>query len=1092
MKFTSLRAFSCVILFAVLAILPLGAQTPTSSFSGVVQDESGAVIPAASVVVKNRDTGISRNVTTDGSGRYHVPGLIPGIYEVQAQMTGFETGVRTGVQLTIGNEAVINMTLKIGQVSEKTVVTADAPLLETTNSSLSGLVDDKTIRDLPLNGRSFDQLISLESSAPTIHAHGSTTLTGMSDVFSVNGARTQSNMYLMDGTELLGAGSLTTLPGGVLGKNMGVDAVREFTVLSSNYSAAYGKRAGGVINIATRSGTNQLHGSGFEFLRNSYLDARDFFDGATLPPFRRNQFGGALGGPIKKDKAFFFGTYEGLREAKGLSLVANVPSADARLGKLPGQADPIPVNPVVKPYLDALYPLPNGHDAGDGTGEYSSSPMSVKRQDFFLTRVDYSLSDKDSIFARLNSDWGTVHSPDLIPIFAENDTSHSLVLTVEEKRISPRAMNVVRFGFTRARTFVNDDPQVPLDPNLRFLTNRDIVGQITFSASSLGGSVSASGSSQSVHRKFVVNDFDYSDQVFLYRGAHSFQFGAQLQRIQHNENFQNNERATFLFADLKSFLMGTPTRFTAPVPPSATTSGDATKGYRQFYFDTYVQDDYKVRPNLTLNLGLRYEMMTVPIEASGNRTSNYRTHFVNGLQTVDNLPTIGAASTLCPACPVGSFFKGNHDLFAPRVGFAWDVSGNGKTSIRGGFGMFYDSVESEFRFFTANNVPFFGLSQVSNGPFPLGFATSAGSLPAVPAADGLDYNFKIPTRLTYSLSLQRQVASNIVVSATYSGSSGYHLTRDTDNNTAIPTFQPDGSVFYAAGQSRINPKIGNSRIISSDSISAYHSLQLDFTQRVSHGMRTKVSYTFSKSTDDTSVLISQHASGNSSAVMNPFNFKSDKGLSAFDVRNNIVGNFTYDIPGKVNGPMNRLVAGWQLGGIVTLSAGSPFTVLTSFSRSRDQARSVSDRPNLLPGAKSNHVSGTTAGCPGVAAGRKLGTANLYYDPCVYSLPTLGTYGNLGRDTVIGPGFVGTDFTLVKVTPFTERFKSEFRFEVFNMLNRANFGIPSNLVFNSVPNANGNNPVLGPAGVNPVLGTAGRIQTTTSSSRQIQFGLKLLF
>ena len=349
------------------------AQTSSGTIEGTVQDASGAVIPGATVVITNSDTGIKRTVSTDTTGRYHVPALIPGPYEVQAQASGFQSELRKGIQLTVSAEITVNITLQVGQVEQTTVVTAEAPLVEASTSTLSGLVDDQTIRDLPLNGRSFDQLISLESSAPTIRLRGQTTLTGASDVFSVSGARTQSNLFLMDGTELAGAGSITTMPGGVLGKNLGVDAVREFSVMTSNYSAAYGKHAGGIINIATRSGTNQFHGSIFEFLRNDNLDARNFFDidpanplkRSSPPEFKRNQFGGSLGGPIRRDQTFFFANFEALREGLGLTNIAIVPDETARRGILPSGT--VAVDPSVKPYLDAVFPLPNGASYGDGT-----------------------------------------------------------------------------------------------------------------------------------------------------------------------------------------------------------------------------------------------------------------------------------------------------------------------------------------------------------------------------------------------------------------------------------------------------------------------------------------------------------------------------------------------------------------------------------------------------------------------------------------------------------------------------------------------------------------------------------------------------
>jgi hypothetical protein len=593
----------------------------------------------------------------------------------------------------------------------------------------------------------------------------------------------------------------------------------------------------------------------------------------------------------------------------------------------------------------------------------------------------------------------------------------------------------------------------------------------------------------------VVNDFDYNDQVYLYRGAHSIQTGVQVQRIQHNENFQNSVRGLHQFRDLLSFLQAKPTLFRAP---SQTGTGDATKAYRQIFFAAFMQDDYKITRTLTLNLGVRYELMTVPVEASGDRIANFRTSFVNGLQTVETTPTLGKAC--CGISKVGSFYKGHHNVVAPRVGFAWDVRGNGKTAVRGGFGMFYDQIESEFRFFTANNSPFFSLLSVSNPPFPLGFSGNAGAA-ATPQPDGIDSNLDVPTRVTYNLTVQQQITPSTVFSVGYVGSNAYHLTRQSDQNTAVPDLSllASGIVFYPSGASRKNPALAGSRIISSDATSSYHSLQMEFNKRMSQGLRTKVSFTYAKTIDDASVVISQHAAGNTNATENPFNRSGDRGLSAFDLRRNLVMNFTYDVPGShFTGVAAKALGGWQLGSILTLSDGTPLTALTGFSRSGDLARSISDRPNLVPGASQNPTSGTFAGCAAtsadaanpnfkfpIAPGSPLGTPDLYFDPCAFIPAKAGFYGSLGRDTIIGPGFADLDFTLVKNTSITERWKAEFRAEVFNILNRANFGLPNNNIFATATAA------IASADVK-ALGTVGRIQSTTNPSRQIQFGLKILF
>lgn len=1047
----ALGVLGAILLFHSCAI----AQTATGSISGMVQDETGAVVPGAQVTVTNVEKGISSSLATDASGRYHVPNLIPGHYEIQTQVSGFETAVRKGIQVTVGSNLEINMTLKVGQVAQQTVVTAEAPIVETASSALLGLVDEKTVRELPLNGRSFDQLISLESSAPTFRSRSPAgAIHGMSAVYSVNGARTRANMFLIDGTEMVGATQASTLPGGVLGKNMGVDAVQEFTILTSNYSSAYGKKGGGIINIATRSGTNQLHGSVFEFLRNSALDARNFFDqGSSPPPFRRNNFGGALGGPIRKDHSFFFGTYEGLREGLGLTSLAIVPDADAHRGFLPQAGNPgqllnVGVAPSVRPYLDTLFPLPNGRNFGNGTGELQGHPNQISSQDFFLVRFDQRLSDKYSLFGRFNFTEGSRTNPDINPIFIESETNRDHITTLELKRAAATTVNVLRFGYTRSRTYLTSFSTVPLDPSLNFYPWADLVGQIAFSASVTSVALlSPAGSSSNVDRSFVLNQFDLADQVYHYRGAHSLQFGVQMQRIQNNQRYTpGSTRGNFEFADLASFLAGKATLF-----QGTTGENDPTKAYRQIYFSTFIQDDYKLRRNLTLNLGLRYELFTVPVEASGNRISNYHRHLVNGYLVVDSLPTLGSP-----------MFQGNHNGFAPRVGFAWDPWNDGKLVVRGGFGMFYDQIDSEYFILTPPNPPFVTQLTVNNPPFPRGFSGAAGTTP-IPGPDVIDFGLNVPTRLQYSFGVQRQITASNAVSVSYVGSNSYHLTRQWDTNTARPQILAGGVLFYPAGAPRLNPEVGRTRSLISDAVARYNSLQMDFMQRASRNIRFKVSYTFAHSLDDASTTAGSQASGTSQATQNPFDRRADYGLSVFDLRHNLVTNFTYDVPaGNLTGRAKNIVGGWQLGGIVSVSSGTPFTALVGFNRSRDLSRYVPDRPNLKAGASNNPVKGGP---------------DLYFDPSAFELQPAGFYGNLGRDTLIGPGFVNVDMTISKSTSLNERLKADFRAEFFNLMNRANFDLPNHSTFNS----NGS-----------PFGAAGRIQNTVSTSRQIQFGLKLTF
>jgi len=1026
---------------ALLSLMAIGvlsysgwAQTSTGTISGLVTDESGAVAPGAQVTIRNVETGIARSSTTDAAGRYRVPSLIPGRYEVQAQLTGFETAVRSGVVLAVAQEAVINLVLRVGQVTQKTVVTAEAPMVETTTSTLSGLVDDQTIRDLPLNGRSFDQLISLEASAPTFHQTNNA-----QSVFTVNGARTQANLFLMDGTEMSSGSFQTNMPGGALGINMGVDAIQEFQVLTGDYSAAYGKKAGAIVNIATRSGTNQFHGSAFEFLRNSDLDARNFFDKGSGPPaFKRNQFGGTLGGPVKRDQTFFFGNYEGLRQNLGETLIAIVPNNASRLQAVPA----------VQPFM-VLFPAPNGRDFGDGSAQSINSAAQVGSENFFLTRIDHKLSDKDFIFGRYNFTQARLLTPDKNPITANTTTSRDQVLTLEEKRVYATTVNQVRFGYTRSFSFLNDLPVNPVPSSLIFFPGAETIGNITFGGvGSVQGALTNAGTGLNSDRSLALNLFDYSDQLFLNRGSHALEIGVEMQRIQRNENYTNYVRGAMQFTGLQAFLAGTPFLFRAP---SLTTSNDAHKGFRQNYFASFIQDDYKVRRNLTLNLGLRYEFMTGPSEVDG-RISNYYFQNVNGNPILVDTPRVG-----------NPLFQSHWLSFAPRVGFAWDPFGNGKTSVRGGVGIFYDqSLDAEIQFFAQGNPPFFTVVQVSNPSFPFGFSGASGNAPKV-SPDTTTFNLSVPTMKTWNFGIQREIRANTVLNLSYVGSSSYHLSRRTDGNTAIPIILPDGTKFFSPNAAPRNPDLGGSRVIATDADANYHALQIEVTQRLSHNLRFKGSYSYSKNLDNGSNPNGPQINGTPDTPQDPYNLTAEWGPSAFDMRHSMSANFTYDLPGRdFQGMAGKLVGGWELSGITTIQSGTAFTVQTGFAQSNNQANEFVDRPNLKPGANNNPV---------------LGGPDHYFDSTVFALEPPGTYGNVARDTLVTPGFATLDLTLAKEFPVRERLKIDFRSEFFNSLNRANFGLPDYVVFNK----NGS-----------YRGAAGTITSTIGSSRQIQFGLKLLF
>jgi len=483
------RYLPSLFLFLIFSGNLLSAQVTTGTISGVVQDPSGAAIPGVVVSVKNLETGITRTVTTDERGRYTAPNLSLGNYEVQAEHAGFETDVRSGITLTVGREAVVNISLRVGNVSEKVTVIGEAPLVDSTTSSLGALVDDRTVRELPLNGRSYDQLARLEPGVAVVGAPAGTSAFayGTGVRFSVAGGRSSANSFLLDGTDINDHANST--PGGASGFNLGVDGIREFKILTNSFPAEYGRASGGIISAVTMSGTNQLHGSAFEFLRNSALDARNFFDGSKVPAFRRNQFGGSFGGPIKKDKTFFFGTYEGLRQGLGTSTIGILPDNAAKQGIFPSGT--VPVNPVMKPFI-ALWPNPNGPDFGDGTAEFISSPTIATNEDYFMIRVDHQISEKMSIFGRYSYDKDSRPLPDALNLFGLNYTGDRQYSTFQVSNIvSPTVLNSFRFSYNRSfqtQTVISIVPGLGVGSEFSF-TPGEGLGNIQFGGGALGSMV---------------------------------------------------------------------------------------------------------------------------------------------------------------------------------------------------------------------------------------------------------------------------------------------------------------------------------------------------------------------------------------------------------------------------------------------------------------------------------------------------------------------------------------------------------------------------------------------------------------------------
>src|SRR3989475_2703796 len=875
----------------VIVLLVVGAELVwaqvTATISGKVEDASGAAVGGAIVAVKNLETAAIRTVTTDEMGNYRLVSLPVGSQEVRAEKPGFRTTLRTGISLAVGQEAVVNLKLEVGELAQEVSVSAETPLVDTTTASVSGLVAEREIKDLPLNGRSFDNLIALNPGAINYTYKSPGTVTSQGNTFSVNGRRPLENIFLMNGIEYTGSSQLSITPGGVSGNLLGIEAVREFNVLTGTYSAEYGKRAGAQVTAVTQSGTNQFHGSAFEFLRNSALDARNFFDQGSIAPFRRNQFGASAGGPIKKDRVFLFGNYEGFRHRLGISNVSVVPDQDARQGRLPNPATGVSatvanLRPEMLNYMQ-LWPQPNGREimvpaTSPGTGlvpsgtAYSfNAPKQSINEDFGTAKGDYNPRDQDSISISYTIDDGNNLTPLADPLFGNYITLRSHVASIRETHIfSPRILNTFSVGFSRAGFALDSFAFATYPPSLSFVSGQGPGGIVIGGGTTTTGAaaITSPGPNNAAGAQNHRNLFTSTDGVQISRGIHQISVGAWFQKMQDNENTASRRLGVANFASLTGFLQGTTTTF--QVVPNPT-----ELAFRSWFGAWYAEDTVKIRHNLTLRAGLRHEFTNGWNEKFG-RAANY-INDANGVLLTD--PRVGTSA-----------FTDNNArwLFGPRVALAWDPFGNGKTAIRAGFGVYYTLIDNLA--FLLNSLPPYNGSVTFAGqlssflPITPGVQPPPACGPNVPAPcstfapQGIEASAKTPATNEWNLTIEQQVGSNMALRIGYVGSFGYHGLLSIDRNP-IPaqicsnaagcavdntgaTRAPQGTKFIPllptppppASSARPNPYLGAGFFWLTAGTSSYNALQVEMLRRLSRRLQFRGNYTWAKNLDMNSAL----------------------------------------------------------------------------------------------------------------------------------------------------------------------------------------------------------------------------------------------
>src|SRR5580700_7405740 len=1060
-KRASYRPYTLAAVLAALFSISAWAQTQLATISGIITDPSGAVVPDVSVTIVSQGTGLKRSALTDTAGQYRFAGLPTGTYSLCITNTGFQSQIRDGIELTSAADVTINSELAIGDLSQQANVSANAAAIDSTTSTVEGLVPEQSLADLPLDNRDLFSAVTLEPGvAPNPSSAPSLLSSGKSGQVAINGIRPSMTNVLIDGMDATDP-VWGYSPAGASGFFLGLNELTEVQVLTQTFNAEYGGHGGAVIDMTTKSGSNQFHGSLWELHRDASLDAKNYFDlGANpIPPFVRNQFGAGIGGPLKRDHTFFFVNYEGFREVQASTAIATVPDALAHQGLLPSAANPsacsnatpsgciaIPMNPLIQPFL-SLVPVSNGPDNGDGTGELITANKGNTREDHGMVRIDHHFSSTHSLFARYTIDDSSALVPYVgtppgtyVPGFPAFHPARNQYGTVQDRTILGDGWsNELRFGVNRTTASSSIDNTHPglsisLVPDQPF-------GMIDIPGMSLIGNTP----------QFPIGDFStvyqVQDQVSRTTGRHTLKFGVDFRRLQDNGPLDFAVNGLYTFQDLSPFglpayssnaaleffLEGVPLSYVGVNPSNA----NSDRGYRENIASGFVQDFVRVNSRFSVNIGLRYDFYSNPTEAFGRESA-----FPN--PTTDSAPVVGKLFAGTPL-----------DLFSPQAGFAWDVFGDGKTVVRSGFGIYRDQLPALVFGFERFLPPFFGLEEFI---FPQFLNPQNAAETQALDAFAPTYYPKFPYALQYDLNVERELAQGVIFSAGYFGTRGNHLTREAEENP----FEP------ALGH-RYNPNLPSPLLtVLTDAQSFYNSFQVSVSGRYAHNFFWQASYTLAHSVDDASVDYAVESVNDPPASQNIFDRKGSRGPSDFDIRHNFVANIAYDLPGR-----GRLLGGWQVSAVANVHSGVPFTPVLDFDNADIQSLIIPERPDLV----GNPYTGF---CPN---GAKVGTPSCWFNPSAFAVPPAGEFGNAGRNILRGPPSAQFDTSLHKDFAITERRKITVGLEAYNLFNHPNFGVPSNT--QSPLSLGGTGDAVFKDAAGNFAANTGQILTTAGTARQIQ-------